>query len=83
MYSFLSTWRPSAPGRRCTGDALAAGRELRLVAVDDRVKPGGFLGHEPAAGIDERARAGAAATLVACNELLALCGAQRLRGGHQ
>src|SRR5262249_45151222 len=63
-------------------DALAAGRELRLVAVDDRVKPAGFLEHEPAAGIDERARADAAATLVACNELLALRGAQRLpRGG--
>src|SRR5262249_61579457 len=47
-------------------DALAAGRELRLVAVDDRVKPAGFLEHEPAAGSDERARAAAGAPLVAC-----------------
>jgi hypothetical protein len=42
--------------------------------VDDRLQPGGFLGHEPAAGIDERARADAAG-------LLALCGAQRLPVG--
>ena len=39
------------------------------------------MGTSPAAGIDERARAGAAATLVACDELLALCRAQRLPVG--
>src|SRR5262249_61584863 len=47
----LAPERPAVVG--APGDALAAGRQLRLVAVDDRVKAGGFLRHGPGARSDE------------------------------
>jgi hypothetical protein len=58
-----------APVVGAPGDALAAGGELGLVAVDGRLEPDELLRDELAAGIEEGARANA-------SELLALCGAQ-------
>jgi hypothetical protein len=42
------------------GDELAAGFELRLIAVDDLLEPSKFLRDEPALGIEEGTRPGAA-----------------------